>query len=260
MSETCDFYLSWEGCAAFGGGSITRLTEPNPLPAPDISGLSFWYDANNFPTITADSSGVISTWASLGDLSANLIPNLGSGITGVDSINGLNVVQFNTSNSMKLSGALTNEPKTAFVVFKALVDLSGLAFPYLNLFNGEFSTAFQFGAAYDGGLGGYIFTVCQNGIWCNYGVATNFTNTPTLTSCRIDTDISNNFITQNNTLLSGDLSYSASGFSTNPGAYSVGRSDGSSMDVGEIMIYNRALSDAEVTLVHQYLQLKWGIS
>ena len=262
MSEYTDFYLSWSGCAAFGAAGSSQLTIPTPVvfSPTDLSGCQIWFDANNSGSITTDVDNTsILTWQNLGDLSANMIPYNGTGSYNVDTINGLNVVRFGASNNMYVYGELPNEHKTAFVVFKGLNDLSGASFPFLNLFNAEASNGFQFGASYYEALGGYIYTACQNGIWCNYGTGPNSYNTTTMAACRVDVDISNNFISVNKANLPGDNVNSASGFNQFPIPYVVGRNDGSSMDCAEIIVYTRALSDSEVAQVYTYLTTRWGI-
>ncbi len=262
MSESSDFYMSWLGCGAFGSAGSGTLTVPTPIVfvPTDLSGCQIWFDANNSGSITTDTNNTsILTWQNLGDLSANMVPYTGTGEYNIDTINGLNVVLFGAGNNMSVYGNLPNEPKTAFVVFKGLNDLSGTVSPFLSLFNGEATNAFQFGAAYDAGLGGYIYTACQNGVWCNYGVGPNSYNTTIMAACRIDTSASNNFISVNKVNLTGDNANSASGFNQFPIPYSVGRIDGSSMDCAEIIVYTRALSDTEVAQVYTYLTTRWGI-
>lgn len=262
MSEYADYYNSWLGCGSFGV-AIKNVTQATPVVVfqpTDLSGLDVWFDGSDDVSVTVDSKDNTSilSWLNKGDLSGTMVPTIGTGFYNVDTLNGLNVVQFDVGNEMGWDGALTTQSKTAFVVSKQLVDLSGLGVPFLRLWNGSDSQAYQLGIAYS--AGSFYYQICQSGIFCVSATdTTNYYNTPLMTSWRISTDLSQNIIHLNGLPISIYENYPASGFNTNTMTYTVNRTDGSSQDVAEIIIYNRALSDVEVLEVEAYLINKWGI-
>jgi hypothetical protein len=262
MSESADYYLSWLGCPAFGVGSTIRLRDPEPIAfvPTDLSGCYIWFDANNPDSITVDDKNgqSILEWANLGDLSANMVPNTGTGLYNVDTINTLPAVQFASGNNMFWYGELPNQPKTAFVVSTILSDLTTLAVPFVNLVNGDGAAGLQLGVSYSFPL--FYYSLCQSGNWCNFVNGVNPYNTPQILGFRITADGSNNFISIDGGDQPLQETHPAAGFNTNPIPYTVNRTDGSSMDIGEIIIYNRELSNSEVLQVYNYLSDKWGIS
>ena len=262
MSETSDFYSSWLGCAAFGAGSSLRLQAPEPIVfvPTDLSGCGIWFDAANDLSVTVDTKDNTSilTWQNLGDLSGSMVPYVGTGSYGVDTVNSLPVVLFGPSNNMYWYGELPTQEKTAFVVFNCLSDLTTIGAPYLNLWNGEATQGFQLGLSYS--LPNFYYSLCRSGDWCNYGTTTdNPQNIPKLVSYRITTDLSSNFININGVPLTLQENHTADGFNVYPIPYSVNRTDGSSQDMCEIVIYNRALNDTEVAQVEAYLIAKWDV-
>lgn len=262
MSESADYYMSWLGCNSFGVGSRVRLTAPEPITfqPTDLSACSFWFDATDNIAITADASNNIISWANDGDLSGvQLLPYFGTGVTGVDTINSLNVVRFPVGSNMYFYGQLTSEETTSFVVYKNLIDLSGLATPFLNLINGDATAGLQLGLTKDPSLG-YLYVLCQSGSWCLVAPGSNDYERPLYVSGRITNTLADNYISVNGVNLTLTENHTASGMNTNPIPYSVSRTDGSSIDVGEIIIYNRALTDVEVELVYAYLASRWAIT
>jgi hypothetical protein len=264
MSESTDYYPSWLGCGAFGATGSRRLQEVTPIvfQPTDLSACSVWFDANNSASLTldVDNSSILS-WQNLGDASGAMVPNVGTGLSGMDTLNGLNVVLFGTSNNMSWYGALTEQPKTCFVVFKCLTDLFTIGVPFLNLWNGDAAAGLQLGLYADSGSGLVYYSLCQAGNWCNNITnTTNPQNIPYYMTARIDTDRSNNVIKLNGVAGTGDSTNNAVGFNTFPIPNSVNRIDGSSMDIAEIIIYNRSLSDEEVAQVEAYLADRWAIT
>lgn len=264
MSESTDFYMSWLGCGAFGAQN-SRITALEPivfLPT-DLSNCAIWFDANNSDSIAVDplDNSSLLSWNNLGDLSGSMTPATGTGNYNVDTINALNVVQFPVGNTMSWYNAIPDQEKTSFIVAKGLTDLTTILNPYMDLWSGAASQGYQLGYSYVRDLDTFVYAQCRSGDWCVYSTTgTNPYNTPQLVSYRITTDLSSNFIrinSVNQTLLEN---HTADLFNTFPIPYVVNRDDGSSQDIAEIIIYNRALTDVEVAQVEAYLTAKWAIT
>ncbi len=265
MSESTDFYMSWLGCSAFGVASSSFLAAPTPIPfsPTDLSGCLIWYDANNGATITTDLSNNIETWSSLGSATDfTLKPNSGSGVYGADTINGLSVVTFQAGKNMITgSAALDTQESTWFYVVESLTDLSTEAIPFLTLYNGNDTAAYSLGVFYDGGSMTYAAAIGAAGVssTLGYDLTVNPYPTPLVYAFRLNSDGTQNFIKVNGQSITLTESYPATGFNTGIITWTMGRSDGTSMNVGEVICYGRALSDSEVTQVSAYLSDRWAI-
>ena len=260
MSETTDFYMSWLGCSAFGSTS-TRITAAEPVifSPTDLSNCSVWLDATDNLSITADLSGNISAWFNKGDLSGSFIPFPGEAAptTGTHTINSNNVVWFDSYQSLYQNVAFANEAFTIFVVTTTLSDLS--ANNYADWFGGFVTGAFSAGLSEY--LGSY-YTGCGGNAIDNYVMINrnNYPiNTPTIYSIRSSTDLSSNEVRINNESEPLDFNQFL-GYNTNPVDYAIHYfTHPSSIDIGEIIVYNRALSDSEALQVNTYLSDKYNI-
>jgi len=265
MSESADFYMSWLGCSAFGVASSQFLVAPTPIPfAPtDLSDCLLWYDANNGATITTDIDNNIETWSSLGSATGfTLKPNTGSAQYGTDTINGLSVATFPSGKNMITEAAsLNTQESTWFYVVESLTDLSTEAIPFLLLYNGNDAAAYSLGVFYDAGTPSYGIAIGSSGVssTLGYDISGNPYPNPLVYSFRLTSDASGNFIKVNGQSISLTESYPATGFNTSAITWTMGRADGTSMNVGEVICYGRALSDSEVTQVSAYLSDRWAI-
>ena len=263
MSESADFYMSWLGCGSFGAAS-RRIADPTPsvvFQPTDLSGLDIWFDGSDDLTVEVDSKDNISilSWQNKGDLSGEMVPTIGTAYYNVDTMNTIPVVQFPVGGQMGWTGALATQVKTTFIVNKQLDDLSGLAVPFLRMWSPDDANSYQLGIAYSTGL--FYYQICRSGVYCiSASDAVNYYNTPLMTTWRLSTDMSENAIKLNGSAIGIYENYPASGFDTDSLTYLVNRTDGSSQDVAEIIIYNRVLSDLEVAEVEAYLITRWGIT
>lgn len=265
MSESADFYMSWLGCSAFGVASSQLLVAPTPVPfAPtDLSDCLLWYDANNGATISTDVDNSILAWASLGSATDfTLGPNTGSAFSGIDTINGLNVATFSAGKNMITGAAsLNTQESTWFYVVESLTDLATEAVPFLLLYNGNDTAAYSLGVFYDGGSMTYGVAIGAAGVssTLGYDLSGNPYPSPLVYSFRLTSDATGNFIKINGQSITLTESYPAVGFNTSAITWTVGRADGTSMNVGEIICYGRSLSDSEVVQVSTYLSDRWAI-
>lgn len=262
MSEYTDFYMSWLGCAAFGQSSSFTVQAPEPVvfSPTDLSNCSIWLDATDNLTITADLSNNVSAWQNKGDLSGSMVQFSTEAlpITNKHDISGNNVIWFDSYQMLYNNYTFTNQAFTLFVVTNTLSDLS--VNNYASWFNG-FSTG-AFSSSVSEYLGTY-YTGCGGSGIDNYVMIARGTypqNKPTIYSIRSSSDLSNNALWIDNSGQTLDFN-TFGGYATTPIDYAIHYyTHPSSIDIGEIIIYNRVLSDAEVLQVNTYLSDKWSIN
>lgn len=262
MSEITDFYMSWLGGDLFGNTSA-GLAAPIPIPfsPTDISGCSVWFDATDSTTITADVSGNVSAWFNKGDLSGSAVQYSTEALptTNTHSMNGNNVIWFDSYQVLTLPLAFPNEAYTFFVVQNTLIDPATQN--YVSWF-GSF-TAGGFACSLAEFMGTYYVGCGANAI-DNYVLnssATALINTPVIYAIRSSSDISGNVITRNGVSL--DLNYANQflGYNTSTIDFYLHMfTHPSSYDVGEIIVYNRALENDELLSVTEYLSGKYNIT
>ena len=261
MSESEDYYMSWLGCNSFGAVS-KRITaeEPVVFQPTDLSNCSIWLDGTDNLTITADLSNNVQAWFNKGDLSGSMIPypSQAAPTTNNHDISGNNVIWFDSYQTLYNNYTFTNETFTMFIVTTTISDLS--VNNYASWFNGFSSGAFSSGLSEY--LGTY-YTGCGGSGIDNYVMIArpNYPiNKPTIYAIRSSSDLSNNAIWIDNSGQTLDFNTFA-GYNTTPVDYYLHMyTHSSSIDIGELIVYNRALSDAEVLQVVSYLSDKWSIA
>lgn len=253
--------MSWLGTNAFGTVS-TRLTAEEPIvfQPTDLSNCSVWLDATDNLTIHADLSGNVGMWDNKGDLSGSMIPFIGQAAptTNIHMINGNNTIWFDAYQSLYLNTSFHNEEFTFFVVTTTLSDLS--VNNYADWFGGFVTGAFSAGLSEY--LGSY-YTGCGANAIDNYVMIQDATYPiykPTIYSIRSSSNTGTNELR-----IDGDsktLAFNSfSGYSTSAIDYAIHYfTHPSSIDISEIIVYNRALSDAEVLQVNSYLGSKYTIT
>ena len=263
MSEYTDFYMSWLGCAAFGNGTTTQLITPIPVvfKPTDISDCSVWLDGTDNVSITADGSNNVLSWANKGDLSGAFVDISGQAtpLTNTHDISGNNVVWFDSYQSLAANLTFPTEAFTLFGVGTVLSDLT--VNNYASFFLGLNSYDFGQNIFWDSGSSLYYNGIAANGI--DITVLTTTVSDPqnvtAIYAYRASSDLSSNEILINGT--SQTLAFNQHvGYNTSASDYYLhyyGHS--SSLDMGELIIYNRALTNIEVTEVLTYLSGKWGI-
>ena len=262
MSETTDFYMSWLGCSAFGQARSFNVQVPVPVAfsPTDLSNCSVWLDATDNLAVTADLSNNVVSWFNKGDLSGSMVPVVGEAppSTNNHDISGNNVIWFDAYQSLVQNLTFVNEAYTIFVVTNTLSDLS--VNNYADWFGSFVSGGFSSGLSEY--LGTYYTGVGANAI-DNYVMIArgNYPQgNPTIYSVRSSSDLSNNALWIDNSGQTLDFN-TFSGYSTSPQDFYIHvYTHPSSIDIGEIIVYNRALSDAEVLQVNTWLSGKWGIT
>lgn len=263
MSEITDFYVSWQGCSAFGPGRI-RLREPEPIPFNplDISGCRIWLDANDTNAVSYNELLQVSSWSNKGTLGGTFDLS-GAGIVTYAQmpVNGLNTISFNDSGFLQGFYALNFQDRTIFTVIKPLSYTESSPIP---IFSSDTSNCQEF------------FFV-KNGTWLTFDgkhpspipenafeYAIDFTSNAYLTTIATATDLSNNISAYNSTPIV-PIYQAAASFSTSNAAYFVGNYFGGSgvnaqIDYCEIIMYEGVLSETDRQSVEAYLTAKWAIS
>jgi hypothetical protein len=262
MSEFTDFYMSWLGGNLFGTTSA-GLSAPIPIPfsPTDLSDCLVWFDATDNLTITADFSNNVTSWYNKGDLSGSMVPYLTEAVptTNTHTINGNNAVWFDQYQTLYQNMAFPNEAYTLLVVTNILVD------PAVQNYADWFGalTAGGFGASLSEYLGNY-YVGCGGNAIDNYVMnmdATTITNTPLIYAIRSSSDISGNIITRNGVSLDLNAANQFLGYNTSPLDFYIHfYTHPSSIDVGELIVYNRAIENDELLTVTQYLANKFSIT
>lgn len=257
-----DYYVDWLGCGAFGAvGRRVAVEEPIVFSPTDLSNCSIWLDAND-PTTIIDVSGVVTRWTNKGLVGGSANNNDGTVLTSQDTINGLNVLNFQPYADLLFNWTQTVNPVTCFVVMKPITDLSGFALPYINFFD-ALSGVYNFGTSmyYDSGLGQFGYGCGANNlaVYVMGYSSVNPTNTPLSITIRNDLS-SNNILILNNESVPLTYSDTANYNLSNFNYYMGNPVHGTEFDFAEFIIYERALSDAEVAVVNGYLTAKWAIN
>ena len=261
MSETTDFYMDWLGCGAFGAVGKRGLVIPEPVvfQPTDISNCSVWLDATDNLTIQGTGSNV-EKWFNKGDLSGSMVPYSTEAVptTGIHNINGNNALWFDAYQTLTCNFTMTEQEYTFFVVTTVLSDLAlnNYADWFGNYTSGGFST----------GLSEYLgdyYTGCGGSGIDNYVMIqrpTFYQNTPVIYAMRSSSNTGTNALWINNVSQTLDFN-SFSGYATGSLDFFIHiYTHSSSLDISELIVYNRALSDAEVDQVAVYLSDKYTIT
>jgi FtsP/CotA-like multicopper oxidase with cupredoxin domain len=247
-----------------GNVSITTLAPATTAFLPtSISGLAAWYDASD-PTTIAQTSGAVSSWL---DKSGNgntvtqtataAMPTTGDVIDGL-SVLGFAGAQYLTSNNAAFSSALFNH-STVFAVtnqFNATQSSSVLSAGYL----GTTSPLYDLRLS-DGGVSHFDFNNSKGGRLTATGVPTGPALWTATGSVSVQQTLHKDGVT---------IATSPAPTATVSGAFPllVGANLSSASpspaygyvgDIGEVIVYNSYLTNAQADEVEGYLACKWGL-
>lgn len=223
-----------------------------------LEGCQFWVDASDGGTITKDGSNLVATW---GDKSGN-----GNNATAIgtdrptfqtNQQNSLPTINFDGSDEMDLPSGLFSIPNgnfTEFIVSQRATE-SGSAEVLINL---STTTTAQHFVLYAGAAGTLSATNRTTGAGAiskagntltDYNII-RFRRSGTGQALAVNGSSESSNLNANSvaTIDSGDLGASNAGNLMLTG------------NIGEIIIYNRSLSAAEIVAVETYLGNKWGIT
>lgn len=219
--------------------------------------LAFWGTASDETSITSSSNSV-STWISANENGNNLtqVSALLQPETGTTSENGLNTLNF-ANDYLTIPSALHSLPNgnnTIFIVPK-VTNLDSFTRRFISFGNGANQ---RLNIQYQQSSGTISFLNSSTGIGAVSTTAT-LTNLNIITTKRNGTEhaISVNggaFVTNNNATDAADVN----------GANLCGNSNGTGFtaicEMAEVIIYNAALSGAEISAIQTYLSNKWNIT
>ena len=222
-----------------------------------IPNMSFWLDAADSSTID-ESSGSVGQWNDKSGNSYSVSQSTGSRqpTTGVDSLNGKNVISFDGGDSLDSTDAgllaITQSAQTMFVVAKRDTE-TGSFEPMYN---------FRTGAAANAAF--MLFSTVAGNIDYRNNTSGTLPNTG-----NTNTDFQ---------ILRGRRNGTTQAIAVNGGAEATNNSGGDNAssvmylgslsgvgnflfgDIAEVIFYNRSLSTAEISIVENYLSSKWGIT
>lgn len=216
----------------------------------DISGLFVWIDASDTSTITHSSGSV----SQINDKSGNgrhFTQSTGSlqPVTGVETLNGLNVLDFPSSDKMEwtLSSASRSDPWTVFMVVKSIakgrVNLSlGSNNGFAPVTWDEFDkVGFLIGGLIWSGTGPHISN------WVIHTTTSSYSGSTATMAALINGSTYNTY--------SGSMNEMSGKFWLN------GDSAGAMADahMAEVIIYKATLTTDERAAVHSYLNAKWAV-
>ena len=214
------------------------------------SNLLLWLDANDADTITEDANGNITNWYDKSENSSHATATSGRHPSGnADAINGKKALYFDGSEDMTLSNMLHSESNyTAFTVFKT---------------NAVNTTAERLFESNDGSdrlilwssLGGSQSTGIFTDTESNVTLSTRISGAQVITWSLEAASSATSYI---NGVSSTSGSYTKKALENTPtiGSRNVHYVIG---DIGELILYDRVLSETERVQVETYLSVKWGI-
>ena len=233
--------------------SATPFTFLNPL---SISGLRYWYDASD-PTVVQSSGTTLTSIQNKGILSQfSLSSNLGTAVTGTNTVNGLNVVRLTSGTRLVYTGDYTlANPRTHMIVSRPLVNTtsSNVGFLWQNV---------GFNADDYFGIGGNTLVEVSQGlvvVFQSVSLGANLSNQTSIFGARC-VSAASNIASLNGSQLS--LTTSDIPAYTNPAGGSpfyMNADTNSAQDLCEFMSWNRALTNQEFQRAEGYLAWKWGL-
>jgi hypothetical protein len=258
-----------------GTGTATGTTAGvDPL---SLDGCVFLFDASDTTTISIK-GGFVFSWRNKGTAGGNATKGAGSALTNTDQINGLNTITFGPNVSLNFLSALGGSGiVTFFCVTQVTTDLTYIA-QNLNFITTSAENGYGQAVKYDSGFPGNFLLYSYQGdtglINCSQAFAsgTNIRYTTYLYTQRSGlfdaatigqpyTTITPN---TNRSLINGSIgaldSDITGNYATTSALYSIsGANDQNGQNMGELIVFNRALTDSEITQVNDYLIAKWGI-
>lgn len=236
------------------GPAVTFVTWDGPT---SVSNLSFWGDA------TQDSTGAVSSWTDRSG-SGNS-PTQGTGanqpVNTASTINSQNALIFDGTNDnlQFASTTLVQAPITIFAVGKNTNTSATYVGKSSGATNGNIRLA-------TGSSGVVRLTINDStGVSINLDWTTNTISTNMIAVGQVSgVDGESIKLAVNSTTLSSSSS-TQSGFSNNTltsriGSNSSGTSTFLAGNIGELLIYKRALTQAEISQIMTFLSYKWGIT
>ena len=245
-----------------------NLAEP-PFAPSWIANLQVWFDASNTSSIVLDVTNTyVESVSNLGIGGGSATTNSTTNVmySGTQTINGLNVLEVKPQSALVLPWTKTSNDTTFFVVIQPVTDLAVAAAPQFDFMSAFGNTGFfQPVMFYDSGTAKFLYLTAISGtsIPLLGGDSTNYTGAPIVIMMRLSATTANNEILLQNAALSLDLS-SAPSFAQTLANYYIGATANGGLTnneywLAELLVYDRALTDTEVSKVSTYLVDKWNL-
>lgn len=271
-------YLAWKWGLQSNLASTHPFARAPPLARPflptDIPNCIVWFDAADTATLTTSGTQVTS-WRNKGTLAIAATTNLGTASTGFTfNTSSLNTVQFPSNCSLIVSNVLTTTPaRTQFFIFTVTSygDGYGRIFSSttttgnrqlgFNAWNRDGDTINLYPAAYSATE--YLGTVGS----APYSGTLPYNATPFIIGLRHTASSPSNIsaltnaISINGTVISPTTSQKlVFGYFVGNDTFSLGTAPyGNVQQIGEVIQYDRALTDSEMRRVEGYLLWKWNL-
>lgn len=208
---------------------------------PDITNLIGWWDASDNSTLTPN-SGAVATWADKSGNNNDLVQNTGGSQPTLVSggRNGLDILDFNPSKWMDVNFADLTQPVTIFLACKVLQTQA-----QNNIYDNLGGSTWNFALITPNMNISAGSSLLYSEIVNTWFQATNILNTIS-SIARTDGSQRDTGDAGSNTLLG--LTISATRTQSNFG----------NIEIGEIFMYNKAVTGSELTSAETYLQQKWA--
>jgi hypothetical protein len=249
-------YITNEKRIGFSDGiTWNRLKIDSPI-AKSINGLVAWYDASDSLSVS-QSAGNVAVWNDLSGSGFNLSTVVGTPRTGDTTQNGLNVVDFLKADQEGIgnTGSLINYDTHTIVLVLTLSAVGTL---------GLFGT----GGASDGHVSMYKNPAGTATNTSYRGATSNSNTSPFIVSDTFSIFIQRVTATTMDFIEDGVTNYDSSPMSGTHGGTSTGvilgnddlsSGDGMTGSVGECIIYNTDLTNAELNALGNSLAQKWNV-
>ena len=241
---------------------LLRPTASGFNPA-TISGIVHWWDANDASTVTLD-SGAVSTWTSKAGTKTAASQSTANNRPATTTVNGKTAILFDGSNDGFDFTGVSRTDETWIIAAAQTTDQSGQRQMLSDGGDGTGMSATKGAEKFlEVAFGG--FTEGTNRLRVRYSATASTPMGPGVFTC-VRSAAAGGFVFIDGTQRIGAVSPFASSFTTS-GATTIRRIGYYSSSlfqfngwIGDILCWNRALSDSDRLKVERYLGKKWGIT
>jgi hypothetical protein len=269
--------ITYVGSATGTGTTSTSGGGTSTFNLLSIEGCAFWFDAADATTLSTrfrDQGGdFVLSWRNKGTAGGSASRSVGDPLTNIRQINSLNTVFFEQGVTMNFISALGGTGVVTFFCVTRMVSDMTYYTGGINLIVSQTSFGMGQRIDYDRNAGNYQLSAYtyNYGVWNsqNFGQGVNIVNTAYLYSTRSGTfdagagePVNTSTPFTNKSYIngvSGNLTTNVNGvYYTTSLLYNIPGANNNSQDMGEMIVFNRALLDSEITQVHDYLKAKWN--
>lgn len=254
-------------CAPATGtwGALGSCSNAIATPA-TVSGLKLWLDAADTASITKNGSNQVSQWNDKSGQANHLYQAVAGDkpLSGTRTHNGKNVIDFITDDALASAwpwASPVSYPLTVFLVANQDVAVPNVGAGFGVFIDGKEGATSGGYVCFASGWNNDYYIETGNGVYVNWGTIPDTTNPKIFSLLFDDTpDTKNN----SRVYIDGKL-YGGPGDAGDPAAalnnLSVGRwyADGIDGFIGEVILYQGALSDQDRKRVECYLSNKWAL-